>query len=130
MGKVTEMAAQDKWQMEAQKRQENLRRVKSLLAGNAVKERFNAILGKKSVQFCASLVMVPAVARLYRRSVYEQGGSCAPRPQVQQGLSVRHEKRGEIQRLVHGFHGYGEKDRPETAAESLGHSFRRYSAGD
>ena len=58
MANGNEMTRQDKWQMEAQKRQNNLRTVKTLLAGNAVKERFNAILGKKSAQFCASLVNV------------------------------------------------------------------------
>ena len=52
MAEKTGMTATDK------KRQGNLRKIKSLLGGNAVKSRFDAILGKKSAQFCASLVNV------------------------------------------------------------------------
>ena len=53
-----EMTAQNSRELEEVKRQENLRAVKNLLNRGSVKERFNAILGKKSAQFTASLVNV------------------------------------------------------------------------
>ena len=53
-----EMTAQNSREVEEGKRQENLRAVKNLLNRGSVKERFNAILGKKSAQFTASLVNV------------------------------------------------------------------------
>ena len=58
MANNTAMARKSRQELEAEKRQENLRKVKGLLAGNAVKTRFNTILGKKANQFCASLVNV------------------------------------------------------------------------
>ena len=58
MKKSTEMATRDKWEVDKDRRQDKLRKVKALLASNAVKERFSTILGKKSVQFTASLVNV------------------------------------------------------------------------
>ena len=54
----TGMVRKSRQELEAEQRQENLRTVKSLLSGKAVRERFNAILGKKANQFCASLVNV------------------------------------------------------------------------
>ena len=58
MKKSTEMATRDKWEVDKDRRQDKLRKVKALLASNAVKELFSTILGKKSVQFTASLVNV------------------------------------------------------------------------
>ena len=58
MPRGNEMAAPNQRELEEVKRQENLRAVKNLLNRGSVKERFNAILGKKSAQFMASLVNV------------------------------------------------------------------------
>ena len=58
MPRGNEMAAPNSRELEEVKRQENLRAVKNLLSRGSVKERFNAILGKKSAQFTASLVNV------------------------------------------------------------------------
>ena len=54
----TAMVRKSRQELEAEKRQDNLRIVKGRLAATAVKDRFNAILGKKANSFCASLVNV------------------------------------------------------------------------
>lgn len=58
MQRRNEMAAPNQRELEEVRRQENLRAVKGLLNRGSIKERFNAILGKKSAQFTASLVNV------------------------------------------------------------------------
>ena len=56
MVKKMGMAARNSRELD--EKTEKLREVKALLAKNAVKGRFSAILGNKSAQFCASLVNV------------------------------------------------------------------------